>query len=153
MSTFEVEDGVGSPPAPQPAAAAPHEKRPESSDSSDEEDMLETHPYPVCVQNMDPELRRLLKLQFRGFRKHMVRAIERNMLEDLYALKVLFKSQIYGPFLEDLAFKPILKPTKIKDTLIAPEEEKVCACVRVCLYLFSCTSLPKRKTKRSPTPS
>ena len=123
MSTFEVEDGVDSPPAPQPAAAAAHEKRPESSDSSDEEDMLQTHPYPVCVQNMDPELRRLLKLQFRGFRKHMVRAIERNMLDDLYALKVLFKAQIYGPFLEDLAFKPILKPAKIKDTLIAPEED------------------------------
>ena len=119
MATFEVEteEGVvesGSPrslshsPAPQPDDDS-------SDDSTDEEEAGKPHPFPACVQDMDPEMRRLLRLQFKGFRKHMVRAIERNMLDDLYSLKVLFQSQIYGPFLQGMPFKPIVKPAKIEE--------------------------------------
>ena len=84
------------------------------SDSSDEDDM-HGHPFPRCVDNIDPELQRLLKVQFRGFRKHMSRAIERNQLEDLFALKSLFQTQVVGPFLMDLPFKRIIKPKKVVD--------------------------------------
>lgn len=141
MATFEVEteEGVvesGSPrslshsPAPQPDDDS-------SDDSTDEEEAGKPHPFPVCVQDMDPEMRRLLRLQFKGFRKHMVRAIERNMLDDLYSLKVLFQSQIYGPFLQGMPFKPILKPAKIEEE-VEPEPEPEARAPWIDKYLIPC---------------
>ena len=37
-----------------------------------------TDAFPSVVLEMDPDLRRLIKVQLRGFRQHMIRAIERN---------------------------------------------------------------------------
>ena len=37
-----------------------------------------TDAFPSAVLEMDPDLRRLIKVQLRGFRQHMIRAIERN---------------------------------------------------------------------------
>ena len=46
----------------------------------DEEDVPghKTDAFPSAVLEMDPDLRRLIKVQLRGFRQHMIRAIERN---------------------------------------------------------------------------
>ena len=141
MASFEVE-GEGGVTTPESSGAlSPPDAREEESDSdgssSDEEDAGKPHPFPLCVQKMDPETRRLLKLQFKGFRKHMIRAIERNMLDDLYSLKVLFQSQVYGPFLQGTAFKPILKPAKIEEEA-PPEQEAKERAPWIDKYLIPC---------------
>ena len=98
-------------------------------EESSEEEIQDEHlsvPFPKCVDSMDRELQRMLKVQLKGFRKHMVRAIERNQLEDLFALKSLFQNQVMGPFLRGEEFRRIIKPKKfVEEEELAEAEEKV----------------------------
>jgi hypothetical protein len=54
------------------------------------------HPFPPCVDSMDPQLAKLFKDQLRGFRKHMKRVVEHNQVTEsaeMYALRLASASR------------------------------------------------------------
>ena len=59
MSTFEVENAaLASPGSPANAPPSVEFENSSSDDSTDEEDSGKPHPFPICVQEMDDEIKR-----------------------------------------------------------------------------------------------
>lgn len=142
-ASFEVEGTpaeVEGTPAPAPANldfTSSDEDDDEGAGSGSDVVPPDHDPFPECVLDMDPAVRRLLKIQFRGFRRHMLRAIERNLLSDLDGLKALYVRQIMGPFLEGKDIQKMKQPEKLPDPY---QVEEIDVPLPTCLtrYLIPC---------------